>query len=363
MLLLISPPLLFGWSATARGYKLANPAVKSALDKLTGVYTEVGADVAKYDELEKEANNHKGEILKLSGGVNERLNWLYLSNYLNEALPRIDGTNLVLNARNGSHPYSRYYTGSSGSPGRDAEVTWNKLKDKRGQGIALSPEELQDEENAKKKLVQINLEGVTALYAFTLTGKQAEKVADIISFSTKTTTATGGSVNVPLPGSGWVVELRGYTYHEGKEEFIRNTLLENLIDLADLDQKNWRLRKQGFLDGQMVDTSDSKFDTKRLKDVNFKKVVDFHGDVDKIIRARHANPGGVDRHASRTSSSTSTDRTTILCRDNFTTSMRCLGQEDELQWCAMGWIHPKAGATDRSRNRSRNSERPQCKAG
>ncbi len=291
VLLLISPPLLLGWSVAARGYTTKNQEVATALTKLGKAYDDANGDVREFGELEKDAKKYRDEILKLSGGVNERLNWLYLFDYLNEALPRMDGSNLVLTARSGAPSYARYYYNSAAKagPGRDAEATWNQLKEKRGKGETLTDDELQREENAKKQLVQINIEGVTALSAFTLTGKTAErKVTDITLDKTKKPNAAGVMTPVPLPPSGWVVELRGYTYHEGKEEFVRNTLVENLIDLAEVEPKDRRLLKQGYLDGQMVE--EAKVDPKRMKD--FKPSVTWFPEGDKILRAAGANNEG-----------------------------------------------------------------------
>ena len=45
-----------------------------------------------------------------------------------------------------------------------------------------------------------------------------------------------------LPKAGWVVEIRGYTYHGDKYTFVLNTFVENLIDLTDLDPANKRVK-------------------------------------------------------------------------------------------------------------------------
>ena len=62
VLLLISPPLLLGWSATARGYKMANPEVKKvpSTRSLVRVRTEANTDVAKFDEYEKRGQKNTG---------------------------------------------------------------------------------------------------------------------------------------------------------------------------------------------------------------------------------------------------------------------------------------------------------------
>jgi len=65
---------------------------------------------------------------------------------------------------------------------------------------------------------------------------QAEAVRDLLN-------AKKGPAST-LPKAGWVVEIRGYTYHTESNNFVVNTLVANLADLADLDPvKGQRLKK------------------------------------------------------------------------------------------------------------------------
>src|SRR5262249_39923388 len=45
-----------------------------------------------------------------------------------------------------------------------------------------------------------------------------------------------------LPKVGWIVEIRGFTYHDEKDRFVLNTLVENLVDLARVDPKTRELK-------------------------------------------------------------------------------------------------------------------------
>jgi type IV pilus assembly protein PilM len=220
VLLLMSPPLLIGYAATYSTW--TSDGVKKARKKLSEVVSNSRADVDNYSMAEVKAQAARNKMLDLAGGVNERLNWVGINAFINEALPHPDGTHVIKAARNGARPYERYFTARA----KDAAVGWPKLKAKLAEGIALTPDEQRESEEFKKTLVELHIESVVALYS------------DKIPASAGILFATAG---VQVPQTGWVVEIRGYTYHEDKEVFVRNTLVENLIDLAELDPASRRL--------------------------------------------------------------------------------------------------------------------------
>jgi len=222
VLLLITPPLLLGWTASLASW--TSDGVKNATKLLAREATDAAADLASFTEYELKAEESRKRMLKLAGGVNERLNWLALNTFINEALPRPDGSHLVKEARDGSRPYQKYFD----ARGKNAAQRWPELKAKLADGSVLTTEEQKELEDVVKRfLVQVQIEGVAALYSDNL---QKDKVAVLL--------ATQGLI---IPTGGWVVEIRGYTYHNDRENFVKNTLVENLIDLAEPDPKNRRL--------------------------------------------------------------------------------------------------------------------------
>src|SRR5262249_13419867 len=75
-----------------------------------------------------------------------------------------------------------------------------------------------------ENLIQINLESVNALFADDLTayfGRLKKENKDLDG------KPAHDQKNVPL-GSGWVVELRGYTYHDQQRKFVVETFVDNL---------------------------------------------------------------------------------------------------------------------------------------
>jgi hypothetical protein len=220
VLLLITPPLLLGWAASKASW--TNEGVKKASNELTKVVNSAKGDVSNYSMHETSLKATQQDIKKLAGGVDERLNWYALNSYINAALPRPDGTHVVKAARDGSRPYEKYYDAAA----KKAAVRWEELKAKKAETGELTPDEQKElEEVVKKHLVEVNIEAVTALY----TDKVATEAALLFVQGNKTPI---------LPATGWVIEIRGYTYNQGQEVFVRNTIVENLMDLADVDQGN-----------------------------------------------------------------------------------------------------------------------------
>jgi hypothetical protein len=96
-----------------------------------------------------------------------------------------------------------------------------------------------EEEFIKKHLVQMNIEGITTLYSEDLMPyyKSIVKYAPLLrglSDAEKKAVidAAAGQESPNLPKAAWVVEIRGYYYHQDGELFLEKTLLLNLRNPA-----------------------------------------------------------------------------------------------------------------------------------
>jgi type IV pilus assembly protein PilM len=250
LLLLICPPLLIGYAAINRAWN--NPAVTTAVGNLKKNKDAAAGDISQYDAAQKNAEENRQKILNMAGGINERLNWLHLNNFINEALPRPDprDSHLVETAHSGAHPLNAYIVGNATRSGSTAFLVWSKHKEKLAKGEQLSLEEQkEDEDIVKRNLVQVHIESVAAFYSENLGGEFFPKlVADKSRKSSKLYGLYGEAAkNVrenkaeALPKNGWVVELRGFTYHDDGYKFVLNTLVENLADLANPEAASRKL--------------------------------------------------------------------------------------------------------------------------
>ena len=257
MLLLLSPPLLFGYAANLRVW--TNPRLVDANKKLAGVVTTATADVQAYEKAVNDAEEARQKLEAMAGGVRERLNWLHLYAFIDEAIPTPDGRKLAENSRQGLPAYQRFYV----EGGARALDDYKKLREKMAKGSAPSPEEMKAEEDVKKKLCQVHIEGITALYSDNLPTEYFAKLIDktrkekdanavcyrLLGPDVQTYPGIPGTLaeairkaDPTLPKAGWVVEIRGFTYHDEKDRFVLNSFVENLIDLTDLDPANKRVK-------------------------------------------------------------------------------------------------------------------------
>jgi hypothetical protein len=83
------------------------------------------------------------------------------------------------------------------------------------------------------QLIQVNLDAVNALYTDKLP-EYFERLREARTLDGKVTldSMPEDQQKTPPTGAGWVVELRGYTYHEDQRLFLVNTLFANLLDKA-----------------------------------------------------------------------------------------------------------------------------------
>jgi type IV pilus assembly protein PilM len=267
VLLLWSPPLLFGYAAGMRVW--ANPRLTDATKKLDGAVKAAKNDVDQYTQATGQASDAEEKLEAMAGGVSERLYCLHLYTYIDEAIPKPDGSRLASKGRTGKAVWQTYYEGKPSQPqetvynGRRGLDDYTKLRE-----ILASPnppaEKVQDMmqglEEARKLLVQVHIEGINALYSDNLPVDYFAKLIDesnkgkfsykLEGLGNQTQPGAQGSLADivrskkegagGLPKAGWIIEIRGYTYHADSYNFVINTFLENLIDLVD-DESNKRV--------------------------------------------------------------------------------------------------------------------------
>jgi type IV pilus assembly protein PilM len=264
--------LLVGVLGVTGQYALEYHAVAAA-----SVLTEMAQDKVVTDKADREAkefDKKKGEVEKkeddvrsVIAGQRERVNWILINRFINQCLPVPglhvdgklkggDGTSFtVVDAANKEHTFSvadtmlvagGQATGLANlKAGDSVSVVYNdllppakkywtpqarnaflKLWERQAAGKSTEAKVEEDIGN----LLQVNIEAIYPLYATDLkayfdklmddpNGKERHGMLE----KDKTT---------PPEGAGWVVEVRGYTYHTGKYQFLLDTLLNNLAQEA-----------------------------------------------------------------------------------------------------------------------------------
>ncbi len=143
-------------------------------------------------------------------------NWHLLFRYIQLALPQQDGSNLSALAK------KKYLT----QDGRQAYDLWRQ-KHLNRPGLEPKPK-ARDEEFIKRNLIHVNIEGVCNLYSRDLPAYfknlDHKKLHGLEAHEQQAVREDSPQ----LPQSGWVMEIRGYTYNQDGGRFLELALLENL---------------------------------------------------------------------------------------------------------------------------------------
>ncbi len=203
----------------ANGYgKFANKAVVDAQKEANRVVSVASDWKGKCDAIEASIASNKKSAYQIAAGQQEQLNWSLLLHYVNESLPRPDGSHIPTKF------LDKYYTAKS-------KAAYKDILEGKSTG-----------EDLQQDLTQVNIEAILPLYTDDVPGffqrilesKKGDKRRALEGMSAADKDAIINKQ--PLPKSGWIVELRGYTYYapwDGTEhveprQFLIDTLCENL---------------------------------------------------------------------------------------------------------------------------------------
>ncbi len=226
--------LLLGTSAMTLGYTVQNRtyASKPVQDAIKAS-EDVTKEAAKW---EGDCKTRQGEIETASkdvktivAGQEERLNWMHLVKFIDDALPRPDGSNLSEAQRPRTNPpqsIKAYYFNEK------AQDAFKKYQARRLTGTA-SGDLKGDDSEGLADLIHINIESVLPMYTEDLAGYVSRLQQQPILAAAMETMRKEDRENPPKENAnkGWVVELRGYTSHKANRQFVVETLVENLARL------------------------------------------------------------------------------------------------------------------------------------
>ncbi|HEV3081531.1 MAG TPA: type IV pilus assembly protein PilM [Gemmataceae bacterium] len=215
--------LLIGTAMLAIGYNrqfvaVASPLVKEKMKKVDEVDSKSRKFASDVVTVQQSIEAHKAAVKSIVIGQDEKLNWILFNSFVNRALPKPDGSNLntvptkpdTISAKD---IYWKY----------NGQLAYQKfLAQQRGTAKALDKV---DEDDWRDDLVQANVESMYCIYCPNLAAYYANLKADP---EARHDTMTDKDFKTPPEGGGWVVELRGYTYHRGRLKFVRKAVVENL---------------------------------------------------------------------------------------------------------------------------------------
>jgi len=226
--------LLLGTGALATGYavqlnKTADAQLKAARKQAADAAAAADAQESTIKQKETELEKAKGDVKVIVKGQDERLNWVRLNEVIATALPRHGESG------NLDEPAQVPFWSTGAERG---ERAYKKYLERVRQGL---PADRAWEEDMAHFLAQVNVEVINARYTNDVKGfleradtyvkgKYNDEIFD--RWTPKTDAEIDEATKrykpkVSFEGGAWVIEIRGWTYHEQGDEFIKRTVLRN----------------------------------------------------------------------------------------------------------------------------------------
>ncbi len=237
--------LLFAGAGLALSYGLEKRTYGDA--KVAKAVGDAGSasDKAKkaksqFEAAKKRARDEEDAVRTIVAGQFERDNWPELYKFISTAIPQPDGRPREFDvlAEDGSvaqtikidnipKDIAEKYLAKSGQAYHDYRQ--HVTAEAGREGDNKPPPGITD-------LIQFNIESVQGFFCDNLSTywdlvKRSERVSKNHDFVRPMDQFAKNPT-----GAGWVIELHGWTYHEDKENFIKNTILENIARLGIRDQ-------------------------------------------------------------------------------------------------------------------------------
>jgi hypothetical protein len=209
--------LLLGVAGMTFGYRLENdavfsPEIQDAMSVGDKALKHIEAEKEECAKREAEVTRLRREVRAVIAGQDERRNWLRLSRYLNECLPRPDGKGP--DGKDLTDPQQKEYWANGGG-----QRAFDRYKTRQS-GSKVEG----DDSEGLDSLLQVNVMNLNALYTDDLGAfftKLKETKKDLLGMPSE-------ERDKPPTGGGWVVEMRGFTYHKDEQKFLLDFLVKNL---------------------------------------------------------------------------------------------------------------------------------------
>jgi type IV pilus assembly protein PilM len=268
--------LLVGVLATTVHYALAYRAVAASSvlaeeGKADQVAKRFQAEIASFQAKDAEVNAKVASVRNVLGPNSQRADWVVLNKFIDDCLPLpgkvlagkfktsddkelivmdtngadhhfvIDDVMVIAKGKHGVDPgelkpdteVQVVYNDADGEakqfwnkPAQEAFLKWwDRQVNGRGGDVKAQDEWAKD-------LMQVNIETITPLYSWDLKTFQAALLADPTKGARMLGMTEKDKKNPPTDpkdgDKGWVVELRGYTFHKDQLKFLLATLVDSL---------------------------------------------------------------------------------------------------------------------------------------
>ncbi len=213
-LLLGTAGLAWSYALEYRSVDIERAPLKPAIAEADSAIQQVNGEKTKFDNQKKEADKEEQAVRSIIAGQDEKVDWLALNKFIASAIPRPDGRNLP-------------------AP-RATDLYWKNGKAHQAfekyQYLITHPKAGQrlDTSDVDHDLIQFNIESLDARYTDDLAGYWTRVKAKLGDEKYRVRPASDWDNAPKDKEAGWVVELRGYTYHDDGRNFTLEGLVEAL---------------------------------------------------------------------------------------------------------------------------------------
>lgn len=218
------------WGMSAQYSAATDANVKTAIKASQSAVTAHKAQEAEVAKKTSDVAATMSDVKAIISGNDERLNWVRLNEVLIAALPR-HGT-----AEQGGtlleQDQQQFWSSEEGNR------AYRKYLERMSEGIPL---ERMFDDDLSQHLANVNIEAVSARYTDNLgnflanadkfaTEKYSSKISEDLAENEREDDPNVPGAKKPktMEGGGWVIAVRGSTYHNKGTQFIRKGLVRNL---------------------------------------------------------------------------------------------------------------------------------------
>lgn len=231
-----------GFNTYMQARPFMDPKVQEQVKAAAAAKQQVDGGKKAFDDVVTKTAEEKRSVETIVAGQQERANWLEMMAFLQDAIPRPDGSNIY------SEKAKQYFKGDLDSKtGKYVGVldefrkrrpfTGEKAFDAYTKQLAQGVEQGQIDSTPASgidDMVQVSITSVDARYYDNLsTGfwtPVRKKLID--NLEGKSFVRPEKCWTTPPDGKGWVVELRGYTFHWNSSKFLTDAVLENMVTVG-----------------------------------------------------------------------------------------------------------------------------------
>ena len=128
------------------------------LENLKKLTKKVDEFKKAYTDSESKVKDKIVVLQKIGAGVQERMNWQLLHQYINMSTPQPNGDHLVVRSKNLAEVKKKFWNDA-------AKKAYKDLEEARFSKATIDPAEVKKRDlEIKRNLIQINIAGINALY-------------------------------------------------------------------------------------------------------------------------------------------------------------------------------------------------------